>query len=67
MFRLTHESGFEWTFATVEEAIAYLETFEHQEEFEIRGQTARSIFTAPGPIPGRIGRQINTKKNIKTP
>ena len=37
MVRLTHESGFEWTFTTIEEAIAYLETFEHQEEFEIRG------------------------------
>ena len=45
MYRLTHiESGFEWTFATMEEAIEYLETFERQEEFEIRRQTARSIF-----------------------
>ena len=44
MFTLIHESGFEWTFATIEEAIAYLETFEHQEEFEIHRQTERSIF-----------------------
>ena len=37
MYRLTHiKSGFEWTFATIEEAIEYLETFERQEEFEIR-------------------------------
>ena len=37
MYRLTHiESGFEWAFATIEEAIEYLETFERQEEFEIR-------------------------------
>ena len=45
MVRLTHiDSGFEWTFATIEDAIAYLETFINQEEFEIRRQTARSIF-----------------------
>ena len=45
MVRLTHiDSGFEWTFATVEDAIAYLETFTNQEEFEIRRQTERSIF-----------------------
>lgn len=45
MVRLTHiDSGFEWTFATVEDAIEYLETFTNQEEFEIRRQTARSIF-----------------------
>lgn len=45
MVRLTHiDSGFEWTFATIEDAIAYLETFTNQEEFEIRRQTARSIF-----------------------
>jgi len=37
MYKLTHiESGFEWSFATMEEAIEYLETFERQEEFEIR-------------------------------
>ena len=37
MVKLTHiNSGFEWTFATVEDAIEYLETFERQEEFEIR-------------------------------
>ena len=37
MYRLTHiESGFEWLFPTIEEAIEYLETFERQEEFEIR-------------------------------
>ena len=37
MYRLTHiESGFEWSFATLAEAIEYLETFERQEEFEIR-------------------------------
>ena len=45
MYRLTHiDSGFEWSFATLIEAIEYLETFERQEEFEIRRQTARSIF-----------------------
>ena len=45
MYTLTHiESGFEWSFATLTEAIEYLETFERQEEFEIRRQTARSIF-----------------------
>ena len=45
MYTLTHiESGFEWSFATLVEAIEYLETFERQEEFEIRRQTARSIF-----------------------
>ena len=45
MYRLTHiNSGFEWSFATLAEAIEYLETFERQEEFEIRRQTARSIF-----------------------
>ena len=63
MYRLTHiESGFEWSFATLAEAIEYLETFERQEEFEIRRQTARSIFLfketsihaiAPGPILAR--------------
>ena len=37
MYKLTHiDSGFEWSFATLTEAIEYLETFEHQEEFEIR-------------------------------
>ena len=45
MYTLTHiESGFEWSFPTLAEAIEYLETFERQEEFEIRRQTARSIF-----------------------
>lgn len=45
MYRLTHiDSGFEWSFTTLAEAIEYLETFERQEEFEIRRQTARSIF-----------------------
>ena len=45
MYRLTHiDSGFEWSFPTLAEAIEYLETFERQEEFEIRRQTARSIF-----------------------
>ena len=45
MYKLTHiESGFEWSFPTLAEAIKYLETFERQEEFEIRRQTARSIF-----------------------
>ena len=48
MYRLTHiDSGFEWSFATLAEAIEYLETFERQEEFEIRRQTARSIFFIP--------------------
>ena len=65
MYRLTHiESGFEWSFATLAEAIEYLETFERQEEFEIRRQTARSIFLfkktnigaiAPGSILARAG------------
>lgn len=37
MYRLIHiESGFEFSFATLEEAIEYLETYEMQEEFEIR-------------------------------
>jgi len=37
MYRLTHiDSGFEWSFTTLAEAIEYLETFERQEEFEIR-------------------------------
>jgi hypothetical protein len=37
MYTLTHiESGFEWSFPTLAEAIEYLETFERQEEFEIR-------------------------------
>lgn len=45
MYRLIHiESGFEFSFATLEEAIEYLETYDIQEEFEIRRQTARSIF-----------------------
>ena len=45
MYRLIHiESGFEFSFATLEEAIEYLETYDRQEEFEIRRQTARSIF-----------------------
>lgn len=48
MYKLTHiESGFEWSFPTLAEAIEYLETFERQEEFEIRRQTARSIFLFP--------------------
>ena len=68
MYRLTHiNSGFEWSFATLAEAIEYLETFERQEEFEIRRQTARSIFLfkktnicaiAPGPILARAGRLV---------
>ena len=45
MYRLIHiESGFEFSFATLEEAIEYLETYDRQEEFEIRRQTVRSIF-----------------------
>lgn len=45
MYRLIHiESGFEFSFVTLEEAIEYLETYDNQEEFEIRRQTARSIF-----------------------
>ena len=37
MYRLIHiESGFEFSFTTLEEAIEYLETYEMQEEFEIR-------------------------------
>ncbi len=28
--------GFEWTFATTEEAIDFIETFSNQEDFEIR-------------------------------
>ena len=37
MYRLIHiESGFEWTFATMEETLEYLDTFDRQEEFEIR-------------------------------
>ena len=37
MYRLIHtESGFEFLFATLEEAIEYLETYERQEDFEIR-------------------------------
>lgn len=68
MYRLTHiDSGFEWSFATLAEAIEYLETFERQEEFEIRRQTARSIFLfkktnicaiVPGPILARAGRLV---------
>ena len=68
MYRLTHiDSGFEWSFATLAEAIEYLETFERQEEFEIRRQTVRSIFLfkktnicaiAPGPILARAGRLV---------
>ena len=68
MYRLTHiESGFEWSFTTLAEAIEYLETFERQEDFEIRRQTARSIFLfkktnicaiAPGPILARAGRLV---------
>ena len=81
MYRLTHiESGFEWSFATLAEAIEYLETFERQEEFEIRRQTARSIFLfkktnicaiAPGPIrvdPGarkRTGACMRGGKKLK--
>ena len=49
MYRLIHiESGFEFSFATLEEAIEYLETYDRQEEFEIRRQTARSIFFKKG-------------------
>ena len=72
MVRLTHiDSGFEWTFATIEDAIAYLETFTNQEEFEIRRQTARSIFLITKRTyvryiwPGREethGRVYGTKK-----
>ena len=67
MYTLTHiDSGFEWSFTTLAEAIEYLETFERQEEFEIRRQTARSIFLfkknehmfATGP--GRIRRRKRT-------
>ena len=48
MYRLIHiTSGFEFSFATLEEAIEYLETYDIQEEFEIRRQTARSIFFIP--------------------
>ena len=77
MYTLTHiESGFEWSFATLVEAIEYLETFERQEEFEIRRQTARSIFLfketnicaiAPGPDPAQEthGRVYGAKKNKK--
>ncbi len=71
MFTLTHiDSGFEWTFTTLIEAIEYLETFEHQEEFEIRRQTARSIFlflvdsrpAVPGAIrPGSPTKEIQRK------
>ena len=68
MYTLTHiDLGFEWSFATLAEAIEYLETFERQEEFEIRRQTARSIFlfkktnicspSAPGPIRADPGRR----------
>ena len=66
MYRLTHiDSGFEWSFATLAEAIEYLETFERQEEFEIRRQTARSIFylrkrTYVRLRPGRIRRRKRT-------
>ena len=65
MYRLTHiESGFEWSFATLAEAIEYLETFERQEEFEIRRQTARSIFlfkkTNIRLLPDRIRRRKRT-------
>ena len=65
MYRLTHiESGFEWSFATLAEAIEYLETFERQEEFEIRRQTARSIFlfkkTNIRSLPDRIRRRKRT-------
>ena len=81
MYRLTHiESGFEWSFATLAEAIEYLETFERQEEFEIRRQTARSIFLlkktnicaiAPGPILARAGAgnaqvRVWGEKNLKS-
>ena len=68
MYKLTHiESGFEWSFATLTEAIEYLETFERQEEFEIRRQTARSIFYSSssnicsfGPVhgPGAIVKNL---------
>ena len=71
MYRLTHiESGFEWSFATLAEAIEYLETFERQEEFEIRRQTARSIFlfkktnicSLPDPAQETHGRVYGAKK-----
>ena len=72
MYRLTHiDSGFEWSFATLAEAIEYLETFERQEEFEIRRQTARSIFYSrkrtyvryrTGPAQETRGRVYGVKK-----
>ena len=68
MYKLTHiESGFEWSFPTLAEAIEYLETFERQEEFEIRRQTARSIFypsasnicsAGPGVGPGDFVKKL---------
>ena len=68
MYRLIHiTSGFEFSFATLEEAIEYLETYDIQEEFEIRRQTARSIFlpsslnicsTGPGIGPGDFVKNL---------
>ena len=59
MYRLTHiDSGFEWSFATLAEAIEYLETFERQEEFEIRRQTARSIFYAGKEARGEKAEEV---------
>ena len=46
MIRVIDVYGFEWTFTTTEEAIEFIEGFKDQENFEIRGQTARSIFLA---------------------
>ncbi len=79
MYRLTHiDSGFEWSFTTLAEAIEYLETFERQEEFEIRRQTARSIFYLikrtyvhlrcpgrSGPAQETHGRVYGAEKNLK--
>ena len=36
--------GFEWAFATTEEAIDFIETFSNQEDFEIRRQTEGLFF-----------------------
>ena len=81
MYRLTHiDSGFEWSFATLAEAIEYLETFERQEEFEIRRQTARSIFliikrtyvrlrpgrSSPGPAQETHGCVYGSEKKLKS-
>ena len=74
MYRLIHiDSGFEFSFATLEEAIEYLETYDRQEEFEIRRQTARSIFLFIKRTYVRLARahfvkkltQLFLSKNIK--